>query len=353
MINMRKLMVLMVIALVTACFISIACTGDAKPNNATDKTGADNADTEQVEKSADAAVEGEKDTAGTDAVEKADEPTEGIEKGDVVSSADGSREGVVSNTAAGTEGNVTTRIEEDGSVTIVDSTGNVIASKSVPGTSETTSETVDGLSATGDQQTPVNAVEEKKEINSRGDINIKNKIAIMKTNFGDIYLFFFDDKAPSHVRNILYLAEKDFYKNVRFHRIKPGFVAQAGIARDDWEEPVPPVKLEVDPTLEARHRRGALSAARTNDPNSATSQFFLVFSEAGTKSLDGKYTVYGQMFKGFDTLDKLEGIKVAPNSRMHGEVSKPMQDVYIVDIVIEDSAPYEAEIAKWKEENGL
>lgn len=351
---MRKIMVLLVIALVTVCFMSIACTDDAGSDNATDKTGADNTDTEQVEKSLDETAEGETKIAGADAVEEVDESDAGIEKGDVVLSADGSEEGVVSNTTEGMDEGVTTIMEEDGSVTIVESTGNVVSSRNVPGTSETTSGTVDGLTVTGDEQAPVTAVEEKKkEINSRGDVNIKDKIAIMKTNFGDLYMFFYDDKAPNHVRNFFYLAEKDFYKDVKFHRIKPDFMAQGGMPRDDWGEPVPPLKLEVDPSLEAKHRRGALSAARTTDPNSATSQFFLVFSQEGAKHLDRQYTVYGQMFKGFDTLEKLEGIKVAPNPQMRGEVSRPLQDVFIVDVVVEDSAPYAEEIAKWKEENGL
>lgn len=354
MINMRKLMVLLVMVLVTACFMSIACTGDTESDKKTDKTGADNTDTQQMEKSTDAAAAGETTTTETDGVEIADESATDIEKSSTVLSDGESQEEMVSNTTAGTEDTVSTIIEEDGSVSIIDSTGNVVASRTADGTSETTAGTVDGVVSASEEQTPVAVVEEtKKEINSRGDVNIKDKIAIMKTNFGDIYMFFYDEKAPSHVRNFLYLAEKDFYQNVKFHRIKPGFVAQAGIARADWGEPVPPVKLEVDPSLEARHRRGALSAARTDDPNSATSQFFLVFSEEGTKSLDRKYTVYGQMFKGFDTLEKLEGIKVAPNPQMRGEVSRPMQDVFIVDVVVEDSAPYEEQIAKWKQENGL
>lgn len=354
MINMRNLMVLLVITLMAVCFMSIACTDDAGSDNATDKTGADNADTQLLEKNTDAAAEGETKMGETDTVERTDEPVEDIEQNGVVSSTDGSQEGMVSNTTAGTEEGVTTRIEENGSVSIVDSTGNVIASRTADGVTESTTGTVDGVVTSGDEQTPTIAADEKKqEINSRGDVNIKNKIAIMKTNFGDLYMFFYDDKAPNHVRNFLYLAEKDFYKDVKFHRIKPDFMAQGGMARDDWGEPVPQLKLEVDPSLQAKHRRGALSAARTNDPNSATSQFFLVFSEEGAKHLDRQYTVYGQMFKGFDTLEKLEGIKVAPNPQMRGEVSRPLQDVYIVDVVVEDSAPYAEEIAKWKEENGL
>jgi peptidyl-prolyl cis-trans isomerase B (cyclophilin B) len=175
----------------------------------------------------------------------------------------------------------------------------------------------------------------------------------MKTNFGDMYIFFFDDKAPNHVQNFITLAKKGFYKNVKFHRIKPGFMAQAGEPRADWKETILPMKLEVDPSHTARHRKGAISAARSSDPNSATSQFFLVFNESSTKHLDGNYTVFAQVFKGFDVLDKIEGIKVAPNPQAGGEESLPLQDVHIINVIIEDATKYANEIKKWKAKNGI
>lgn len=350
---MRKIFVLLVITLAAISFLSIACTNEA-PAKKTDNADTEKVDTQIENQTTDTVTEGVLGTSKTDTITGEEvTPADAIEEGVVVSS-DGIESQTSSDTTEGIPG-VSTRIEEDGSVTIIDSTGNVVVSKSINGTTETVAGTSTGLTAADDVQTPADTVkaEETKIINSRGDVNIKDKIAIMKTNFGDIHIFFFDDPAPNHVRNFLYLAEKDFFTDVKFHRIKPDFMAQGGKARPDWTENIPQLKLEVDPSLVARHRRGALSAARTSDLNSATSQFFLVFSEAGAKSLDGKYTVYGQVFKGFDTIDKLEAIKVAGNPQMRGEVSLPLEDVYIISVVVEDIGPYQADVDKWKEENGL
>jgi cyclophilin family peptidyl-prolyl cis-trans isomerase len=204
-----------------------------------------------------------------------------------------------------------------------------------------------GMGSTG---TP----DQNKEINSRGDVNIKDKVAIIKTNYGDMYFFFFPDVAPNHVRNFIYLAEKKFYDNVKFHRIVKDFMAQGGMPRPDWTEEILPLKLEVDPQLIVRHRPGALAAARTSDPDSATSQFFIDFTELATKNLNGKYTVYGQMFKGQDTLDKLNKIKLGANAEMGGgEISTPLEDVRIIGVVIEDAAKYDGEIKSWKAQNGM
>jgi peptidyl-prolyl cis-trans isomerase B (cyclophilin B) len=203
------------------------------------------------------------------------------------------------------------------------------------------------VSDTGETETPV----EKKEIKTRGDVNIKDKVAIIKTNYGDMYFFFFPEVAPNHVRNFIYLAEKDFYDNVKFHRIVKDFMAQGGMARPDWTEDPVPLKLEVDPKLIARHRPGALAAARTSDPDSATSQFFIDFTEERTKSLNGKYTVYGQMFKGDDVLAKLNKVKLGENPQ--GEMSLPLEDVHIIDVVIEDAAKYDGEIKRWKAQNDM
>lgn len=260
--------------------------------------------------------------------------------------------------AALTETQQTETPAEDGNLTGMDSatnTGEEMGDTSATSENTSTDSIVRGRdmgmasTPTGMQpsQTPV----EKKEINSRGDVNIKDKVAIIKTNYGDVYFFFFPEIAPNHVRNFIYLAEKKFYDNVPFHRIITDFMAQAGMQRSGWTEELPQLKLEVDPQLKVFHRPGALAAARTQDPNSATSQFFIDFTEERTKGLNGKYTVYGQMFKGQDTLDKLNKVKLGPNAQ--SEVSEPLEDVHIITVVIEDASKYDGEIKRWKAANNM
>jgi cyclophilin family peptidyl-prolyl cis-trans isomerase len=273
-------------------------------------------------------------------------------------SADQSQTAPAGEGVPSSDGTVKTVQNEDGSVTILDESGNVVASTSPAGTS--TTQSGDGSTSTGQPgttTTPPASPEQTqdKPVKTRGDVNIQNKVAIVKTNFGDFYIFFWDKVAPTHVRNFLYLSMKGFYKNVKFHRIVAGFMAQTGQPRPDWEEFVPPMQLEVDSTLKVRHKRGAVAAARTTDVNSATSQWYVVFNEAGSASrLNGQYTVFGQVFKGFETIDKIEKIRcsVNPNGPPgQPEVSVPQQDIHIIDVIVEDAAKYKADIDAWKAKN--
>jgi len=258
----------------------------------------------------------------------------------------------------GPDGTVTTQ-NPDGTVTVIgkdgitrvyDKDGKEISKQ--PNTNTPPGTTEPGANGTTPTAAPASSTTNTENI-TRGGVDIKNKIAIIKTNFGDLYVFFYPDIAPTHVRNFIYLAEKGFFKNMDFHRIVKGFMAQAG-QRTDWPEEIPPMRLEVKPGSEAIHRPGALSAARTSDPNSATSQFFLVFTREKAQHLDFQYTVFGQMFKGFDVLDKIQNIRIGPNPAMGGqEISKPLEEVKINDVVIEDAAKYQKEIDAWKKQNAI
>lgn len=133
--------------------------------------------------------------------------------------------------------------------------------------------------------------------------------AVIETEFGAIELTFFPDKAPKHVENFIKLAKSGFYNGTIFHRVIPGFVIQGGDPNTKNKEdtsqygmggPGYTVKAEFNDRL---HERGTLSMARSQDPNSAGSQFFIVL--ARTPHLDGKYTVFGQVVKGMDVVDKI------------------------------------------------
>jgi cyclophilin family peptidyl-prolyl cis-trans isomerase len=137
--------------------------------------------------------------------------------------------------------------------------------------------------------------------------------AKIHTKFGEIALEFFADAAPKTVENFKNLASSGFYDNLIFHRIVPGFVIQGGdpntkgdANRSRWGTGGPGwnVKAEFNKN---KHSRGALSMARSQDPNSAGSQFFIVLKDASF--LDGQYTVFGKVTSGMDVVDKIASVK--------------------------------------------
>jgi peptidyl-prolyl cis-trans isomerase B (cyclophilin B) len=135
----------------------------------------------------------------------------------------------------------------------------------------------------------------------------------IQTKFGDIEIEFFSDAAPKTVENFVKLAKSGFYDGLAFHRIVPGFVIQGGdpntkssTNRSKWGTGGPgwTVKAEFNKN---KHSRGALSMARSQDPNSAGSQFFIVVKDSNF--LDGQYTVFGRVTSGMDTVDKIAALK--------------------------------------------
>lgn len=120
---------------------------------------------------------------------------------------------------------------------------------------------------------------------------------------GDVVIRLRPDLAPQHVARIAELASEGFYDNVVFHRVIPGFMAQGGDGgRGDGtggsDKPDLPAEFSKQP-----HVRGVCSMARTMDPNSANSQFFICFDDA--RFLDGQYTVWGEVTEGMEHVDAL------------------------------------------------
>jgi peptidyl-prolyl cis-trans isomerase B (cyclophilin B) len=134
------------------------------------------------------------------------------------------------------------------------------------------------------------------------------EIAVIETRLGNIELEFFEDKAPGHVKNFKTLAKTGFYNGTLFHRVIPGFMIQGGDSNSKNPDrsthgtggPGYSIKAEFNDT---KHDRGVLSMARSQDPNSAGSQFFIVVKAANF--LDGKYTAFGKVIKGMDVADKI------------------------------------------------
>jgi peptidyl-prolyl cis-trans isomerase B (cyclophilin B) len=129
----------------------------------------------------------------------------------------------------------------------------------------------------------------------------KKYTAVIETTEGDIAVEFFPKDAPGHVNSFIFLAREGFYDGVIFHRVIPGFMIQGGDPTGTGSGgPGYQLKAEFN---KRKHTRGVLSAARSSDPNSAGSQFFLMHQVA--PHLDNQYTVFGQATSGLEVIDKI------------------------------------------------
>tara|TARA_B100001142_G_scaffold288474_1_gene304665 strand:- start:2897 stop:3499 length:603 start_codon:yes stop_codon:yes gene_type:complete len=132
--------------------------------------------------------------------------------------------------------------------------------------------------------------------------------SVIETKFGNIELRFFPDDAPKHVDNFLTLAGSGFYDGTIFHRVIPGFMIQGGDpltkGTDKSLYGTGGPDYEIPSEFNKRpHKRGVLSMARSQDPNSAGSQFFIVVKDSNF--LDGQYTVFGEVTEGIEIVDKI------------------------------------------------
>lgn len=140
---------------------------------------------------------------------------------------------------------------------------------------------------------------------------------MLRTNRGDILVKVWPDVAPNHARNFLDLAYTKFYDETTFHRVIPGFMIQGGDRTGSGSGNGPrQLKLEKS---ERPHVRGVLSMARTNDPDSASCQFFVMHANA--RHLDGKYTAFGEVLSGMDAVDRIATTETVRG----GENSKPVE----------------------------
>jgi cyclophilin family peptidyl-prolyl cis-trans isomerase len=153
---------------------------------------------------------------------------------------------------------------------------------------------------------------------------------IITTKFGDIEVELYSDSAPKTVENFKDLAKKGFYDGLIFHRIVPGFVIQGGdpytrntTNRRRWGTGGPGWNIKAEFNKNT-HTRGVLSMARSQDPDSAGSQFFIVLKDSNF--LDGQYTIFGKVKSGMDAVDKIATLKTddadAPINPEQAEIIK-------------------------------
>ena len=163
-----------------------------------------------------------------------------------------------------------------------------------------------------------------------------NEVAVIKTTSGEMVIELWPDVAPNTVENFKKLARQGFYDGTAFHRIVKDFMIQGGdpLTKDaqmasQWGTGGPGYQIKAEFSGRS-HVRGVISMARSNDPDSAGSQFFICLGP--TPQLDGQYTAFGKLIKGDEVLGKLGDTPVGPSAS--GETSKPLTRVAIESIKI-------------------
>ncbi len=198
---------------------------------------------------------------------------------------------------------------------------------SAPTTTDLTSTTVTIVTestATTAPAPPPAASQEKKMADTQ------TQVADIHTSEGDITIRFFPDVAPNHVKNFLDLAQKGFYNGTKFHRIIPGFMVQGGDPNtktdntSSWGTGGSGKNVSAEFNT-VSHKRGIVSMARASDPNSASSQFFIVVKDS--TFLDGQYSAFGEVISGMEVADK---IAAAPR----GANDRPNQPIHIKKVLL-------------------
>ena len=209
--------------------------------------------------------------------------------------------------------------QNDGGTTATETTATAATETTA---TQPATETTASAAPAAEQETPMSEYE--------------NKVVELHTTEGEIHLRFFPDVAPNHVKNFIDLSKSGFYDGTKFHRVIAGFMIQGGDPNTKTGGPNTwgiggsgrNVKAEFN---NVSHKRGILSMARSQMPDSASSQFFIVVADS--KFLDKNYTVFGQVTKGMDVADKIvEGAKGS---------ERPAEPVTITKAVVREATDAE------------
>ncbi len=162
-----------------------------------------------------------------------------------------------------------------------------------------------------------------------GDIEVSERtratitVSVNGESWGDIVLKFFIDLAPNHAKNLVKLAQEEFYNGTTFHRVIPGFMIQGGdpnsknADRSSHGTGGPGYRVPAEFNKQP-HKRGVVSMARSQDPDSAGSQFFICVADANF--LDGQYTAFGEVVSGMEIVDRIVAVKRDDRDNPHEHV---------------------------------
>lgn len=164
-------------------------------------------------------------------------------------------------------------------------------------------------------------------------------MVVLTTNFGDIKIELFAKEAPKTVENFLNYVTSGFYDGIIFHRVIPGFMVQGGGMLPGMEEKDGNASINNEANNGVKNDRGTLAMARTQEPHSASSQFFInsadnAFLNFRSETPDGwGYCVFAKVVEGMDIVDKISAVKTG-NAGYHQDV--PVEDVIIEKAVVTD-----------------
>lgn len=164
-------------------------------------------------------------------------------------------------------------------------------------------------------------------------------MVVLHTNHGEIKLALFADKAPETVANFLSYVEDGFYDGVIFHRVIENFMIQGGGMNPDMSEKSTKAPIKNEANNGVSNEVGTIAMARTNDPHSATAQFFInvqdnTFLDFKNESMSGwGYCVFGKVVEGMDVVNKIKGVSTG-NNGMHQDV--PLESVVIEKAVVSE-----------------
>jgi len=175
------------------------------------------------------------------------------------------------------------------------------------------------LAQAADATKPAQAETKKTETKEEKKPMSTNEVAVIKTTEGEMVIEFWPEVAPRTVENFKKLAKQGFYDGTAFHRVIPDFMIQGGdpntkdpSRESEWGMGGPGYRIKAE-FNDRHHDRGVVSMARSQDPDSAGSQFFIC--HGNPRQLDGSYTAFGKLIKGDDVLDKIATTPTRPPNR--------------------------------------
>lgn len=152
------------------------------------------------------------------------------------------------------------------------------------------------------------------------------------TNYGPIWVELFDDLAPQTVENFIQYVEEDFYDHTLVHQVLPGFIIQAGLFDEDFNPKPTHAPIMNEANAKTHHARGTIAMMRSNNPHSATSEFFINLKDNALFDIPHGYAVFGQVIEGFDVLEKISAIPTCSAGPFYEDV--PCQPVLIEKVIL-------------------
>ncbi len=161
---------------------------------------------------------------------------------------------------------------------------------------------------------------------------VKFEMEIAGKDAGSFVVELYPEYAPITVDNFIKLVKEEYYDGLKFHRIIDGFMAQGGMNEDDKADTIKGEFALNGVENNLQHERGIISMARTNDPNSASSQFFICYNREGVAHLDGSYAAFGKVIEGMEVVDSF--LEVERTYDIQGNRSVPTEDIVITSAYI-------------------